>query len=135
MANYYASARTNYFRVKDEAKFREAVAKLGPNIDIWQQNDDPAMFGLGFDETGVPCSMQTANEDDWEDLDFAAFLAEHLQDDQVAVVIEAGAEKMRYIIGQAFAVNAEGEVVFVDLSEIYHKAKAQFGIEPTRAEY
>ena len=28
MANYYASIRTNYFRVKDEKKFREFMAHV-----------------------------------------------------------------------------------------------------------
>lgn len=64
-------------------------------------------------------------------------LAEHLQDDSVAVLMEAGAEKLRYVAGWAAAVNAKGEVVEIGLHAIYDMAKQKFGddVEITVAEY
>ena len=42
MANYYASIRTNYFRVKDEKKFREFIAHVSgteDRVELWEEKD------------------------------------------------------------------------------------------------
>jgi hypothetical protein len=37
--------------------------------------------------------------------------------------MEVGYEKMRYLVGLAFAVNSAGEQVKIDLYDIYEKAR------------
>jgi hypothetical protein len=53
----------------------------------------------------------------------------------VAVVMEVGSEKMRYLIGYAAAVDARGRRIQIALSDIYRRCQETFGIEPTLAEY
>ena len=42
MANYYAYIRTNYFRVKDEKKFSEFMARVSgteDRVELWEEKD------------------------------------------------------------------------------------------------
>lgn len=57
---------------------------------------------------------------------------------QVAVLLEIGAERIRYLYGDAIAVNHKGRVVALSLKDIYRKAAREFRVpenEITRAEY
>jgi molybdopterin biosynthesis enzyme len=58
----------------------------------------------------------------------------HLHDEDVAVLMEAGAEKLRYVSGWAVAVNSKGDLVEIGLSDIYEKAK-HLGKNITQATY
>lgn len=66
---------------------------------------------VGFDET---------NEE--IELDLPAVVAEHLVDGDVAVLMECGSEKLRYLTGYATAVNAAGETKQITLDDIYELA-------------
>ena len=133
MANYYSSARTNYFRVKNVDAFNawfeeftkggaEAVKDAGENT-----------FAILFDqESGVPSSRQ--NGDDFDEIDFMSELSEHLADDEVAILQESGAEKLRYIVGYAVAINNKGERRKISIDGIYDLAK-ELGKNVTQAEY
>lgn len=46
-----------------------------------------------------------------------------------------GAEKLRYLTGYAFALYADGRRLDVNLDDIYDKARAEFGVQPTQASY
>jgi hypothetical protein len=73
-----------------------------------------------------------------KELELIPELSEHLCPRQVAVFLEVGAERLRYLTGEAIAVNHEGRVVVLSLSDIYRKAAREFRIpesEITRAEY
>lgn len=65
--------------------------------------------------------------EDWEEIDIVDELAEHLEDGSVAVLMEAGSEKHRYVCGYATAVNSNGTVVSLSLVDIYEKARKVFG--------
>ena len=64
-------------------------------------------------------------------------ISEHLADNQVCVVIEIGAEKARYLSGQAIAVSWTGERIDLDINHIYGLAQDEFGgdAEITQATY
>jgi hypothetical protein len=62
-------------------------------------------------------------------------LSTHLAEGSVAVIVEAGAEKLRYVHGHAVAVNSKGEQLCIGLGDIYEMAEKRFGGEVTRAEY
>jgi hypothetical protein len=46
MANYYGTARTNYFRVKDEAKFRAWIITFGGGVEIVHDGPKPGQIRL-----------------------------------------------------------------------------------------
>jgi len=72
------------------------------------------------------------------EVDFLNELSQHLAKDEVAVLLTAGAEKLRYITGEALAVNYEGKVVDLSLLDIYQKAARAFRVplsSITHAEY
>lgn len=134
MANYIGSERTNYFRVKDEAKFREWADGLSLEVIT----DSDGRFGLlpgSWTDDGCFPSQRGTEDEDFEEVDILGELAGHLDPSSVALKMSVGAEKLCYIVGYAEAVNHEGKVVSVSLNDIYEKAAAKFGGEVTNAEY
>ena len=138
MANYYATARSNYFAVKDEQAFRDWADGLGLTILEQQEinSDGIPRFGIspGDDDGGWPTSIADPETGDYEDIEVSGQLAAHLADNEVAILMEAGSEKLRYVTGTAVAVNNKGKIRYVDLNTIYKRAMA-LGANITRAEY
>ena len=134
MANYESAARSNRFRVKDEQQFQAWVRQFG-NIQAEPEGDGVYVLletdGAGWPfhrELEEPLTRRTADGHevtDWdEEIDFPVELSEHLADGEVAVLEEAGHEKLRYVAAHAVAVNHEGETLHVDLNDIYEKVRA-----------
>ncbi len=141
MANYYASARTNYFNVKDGDAFVEVFNNIdGVEVIREHSSDDSGKYGLlSTGEAGFPSWIYDEESGgDETEIDIMQMVSEHLIDaDEIAIFMEAGAEKLRYIIGSAFAINGEGDGRFLDLNGIYDLAK-ELTDRPddiTRAEY
>lgn len=142
MANYYATARSNYFAVTDEKTFREWAAALGLTVLEPTHRDKVAdgvrRFGIapgdGDGSGGWPTSIYHEDTDECEDIDVSELLAAHLANDEVAVLMEVGNEKLRYVSGSAVAVNNKGKFVLMELNDIYHKAR-RLGKNITMAEY
>jgi len=97
MATWCGSSRSNYFTVKDTGAFRVWADQLG--IDVWEGD------GLGLsgrfaiavvDGSGWPSTRYSHDGDD-VDVDLTAELATHLVDGAVAIIMETGAEKLRYL--------------------------------------
>lgn len=144
MANYYGTERTNYFRVKDEQKFREWAESLSAEVI----RDKEGRFGLipgPYSDDGTFPSVRFKDEDEleegednMEEIDFMGELAEHLEPGSIAVSMQAGAKKYRYIVGFAEAIDHTGKVVSVSLQDIYQKAANAFGVpfnDITEAQY
>lgn len=132
MANYYSSARTNYFRVKDVDAFNAWAKEYEDNYRV-EVVDKEDTFGFLFDgESGVPTSREV--DGDYDDIDFMDELSKHLADDEVAILHEAGAEKLRYINGFAIAINNKAERRVISLDDIYIHAK-ELGKNVTLAQY
>lgn len=122
MANYYGAARSNYFKVKDEAAFFAAMENV-PDIEV--HGDDEKGFCVlvaGGDYGGWPTMGWNDETEDDYDIDVPAIVSEHLQDDEVAIFMESGAEKLRYIVGCAECINNKGERSSVSLNQIYELA-------------
>lgn len=148
MANYEAKARSNYFRVKDMATFQAWVEGRGLTL-----LHSPALHGIaptGSDVhrvgiTPEDCSdtgswpNQEFNDEtgQFDDIDLYGELAEHLQDDSIAILQEIGNEKLCYLTGYAVAINSRGETAEVSLQSITELARRQFGseVEITAPEY
>jgi hypothetical protein len=128
MANYYGIGRTNYFRVKDEAAFREAVEGL-LGVTLHTRAEVPTLFMLMSDDPDgggwrvLPKGADGEADWDAEYVDIADFLAAHLADGEVAIVMESGHEKYRYVTGWAIAVNSRGERKCVSIDDIYILAR------------
>lgn len=134
MANYICAARSNYFRVVDVKKFREWCAHVS-GLGVWDgEGEDSGRFAVYGDADGAwPCCVEDS-EGELVDFDFIEELSKHLKKGSVAVLMEAGWEKLRFVIGLAIAVNSEGKTVVVDICDIYESAKT-LGDDITRAEY
>ena len=135
MANYYEQARSSYFKVKDKEAFRVFLERFGGAVEMIE--DDKGRVGFLAQE-GIPSTcMPDDSGSEAEEVDFVSELAGHLADNEVAVVMANGYEKMRYLVGYAIAINNKKERREVDLAGIYELA-SQLTKKPkriTRAEY
>ena len=141
MSNYTATARTNYFRVKDRAAFSDWVDSVRYQELSILVHADPQLVGLNA--TNGDCS---GFQIDWQDDDGAehnllAELAQHLAEGAVAVLVEAGSEKCRYVTGFAIAVKAdpaaEGgfKTLKISLGDIYRRVQSEWGCAASQAIY
>jgi hypothetical protein len=135
MANWYGTARSNYFRVNNPDTFREEMDALEGIAVVTREIEGETRYGiLETGGEGWPYSQYNEETQVYDDVDIGATLMEHLADGEVCVLIEAGAEKHRSITGHAIAFNNKGDEVSVALNEIYDRAAA-LGTTITRAEY
>lgn len=123
MANYEATARSNYFKVVNEKKFREYCRRW--NFEVIERGRGRGKL-LGFvvrAESGLPTSYY--DEEKGEDIDGYPLneLAEHLAPGHVAVFMEVGHEKARFMNGYACAINSAGETADLELHEIVERAR------------
>ena len=123
MANWYGTARSNYFRVKDLAAF-EAWAE-DRSLSVMTDNEDPTLVGIYPDDPG----------EDIIEIALIREVAAHLPEGQVVVLMCSGAEKLRYVTGEATAFDHTGKIVRVSINDIYALAEKAFGVKPTKAEY
>lgn len=122
MADYHATARSSYFKVKDEAAFRAAMPA---ELEVVTQRPSAAdVFALiCYSDHGTwPSEVYDEKTDESTEIDVVDLVAEHLAPGWVAVFIEVGAEKMRYLGGVAIAINEHGDRAVVDLYSIYELA-------------
>ncbi len=129
MADWWGSSRSNYFKVKDKAAFLSWLSDLGEVSVLHEENGYIAITGDNFG--GWP----TCLGEDCEPFDLAGELAGFLADGEIAVLIETGAEKLRYITGNAVAIDNQGKRIEIVLSDIYDQAEAVFGRRPPDAAY
>jgi len=135
MANYYESARTNYFQVKDIDAFKSELEMFKALEVVPSERDGKTYVCLLNDnENGFPFDIYDDSLEDYVEIDWEAIFTKHLQDDSVAIIIGSGSERLRYIRGYAFAFNNKGETKFLSLDDIYEMAKP-LGSDIQKAEY
>jgi len=132
MADYIAQMRSNYFRVRTVRNFRQFCTRYG--LTVVRTGED-RKYRYGFLADGPLPTGCLDSKGEWIETDFLGELSRLLAPREVAVVMEVGNEKMRYLGGYAAAVNARGERVQIALSDIYRRCQEMFGIQPTRVEY
>jgi hypothetical protein len=126
MANYYATTRSNYFRVKDADTFKAWCKERC--LEWWTKTID----GIGecyaiTADTGDCCGWPSYDIDNDCEMDCADELSEHLDPRDIAILFEIGSEKLRYLVGRATAIHADGSTVSVSLNDIYQEAVREFG--------
>lgn len=129
--------RSNYFAVRDADVFLafcerhdlEPITEDGEAARYGFLSPREVMFSpdVGDDFDGEP--EEGDGESDW-----LHELAKHIAGDDVAIVMQIGSDKMRFLAGHAWAVNGQGQTQEVDLDEIYNRADA-LGRLPTLAQY
>lgn len=135
MANYYESARSNYFFVKDIEAFKAELNGSGLEVSTKKIGDLTQVCLLAdIEQTGAFFELYDPETFESIELDWADIFKRHLADNQVAIIMGAGAEKLRYINGWAEAYNNKGESRVINLGDIYKLAQ-ELGSEITRAEY
>lgn len=133
MANYYGTSRSNYFKVKNKEKFTALCEKLG--VQLIEQGNLVG-FISNSEDGSLPSSIYDEKTGDQQDIDLCNLISKHLCKGQVAVMVESGAEKHRYVVGYATAVNWEGKTESIGINNIYDLAKKKFGVKKvTVAEY
>lgn len=120
MANYYATTRSNYFRVKDRQLFSEEMEAC--DIRVLEHTTDPDLICITSDlDGGWPSHREVPRTEDnpysFEEVDMTEILPKHLQEGEVAVLMEVGHEKLRYLVGAAQAVSWDGRIESVDLEK------------------
>jgi hypothetical protein len=107
MANYSATARTNYFRVTDEKRYAELFKGLcsgGEVYDFTEEKDGVIYHGFGSYDS---ITWAEVDDDECWDYDLDKFLTELqkiLPDDEAFMYFESGHEKLRYITGFSIVV-------------------------------
>lgn len=142
MANYYGFARTNYFHVKDLPAFKAELAPIAvevvdKGIDARLQREDAEdglICVLSHDDGGWPSEYLNDNDEIIE-IDIADIIARHMIDDEVAIGMEIGYEKLRYLIGYAWAVNSKGETRSVSLNDSILELAKQLGTHVTGVDH
>ena len=118
MANYYCAVRTNYFRVNDPDAFRKFMKKVATcedTIQIWEERDksDRTLFGFGCYGSILGIPVLDGEDDDYgcDDYDFEEFvhgLSDLVAEDDAIIILESGAEKLRYVTGTALVITSTG---------------------------
>ena len=136
MAQWYGTARSNYFQVKDLQAFKDALKDIA--IEVLEGTGDHlgevAIFGAD-EYGGFPSSYWIEDSDESIDIDLVDLIAPHLQDGWVCVLQEVGAEKQRYVTGHSVAFNNHGEFSTVNIDDIYTIARRDLGEHCTVASY
>lgn len=137
MANYYGVTRTNYFAVKDPVEFLREMNELPCMVIHKDLEDGTRLYGIldsNDDGGGLSWSVWNDEKDDYIEIDWLETFSRHLADDHVAILMETGAEKHRYVTGYAIAVNNRNERVQINLDDIYTLAES-LGKHVTYATY
>ena len=133
MANYYESARSNYFTVRNIEEFTAELKGSGLEI-LGKEVEGGTQVALFADlDNGFPAYKYDEDGEETE-LVWEEIFAKHLLDGEVAIFMGAGAEKLRYVNGWAMAFNNKGGSKFVSLDTIYELAK-ELGDKITEATY
>jgi hypothetical protein len=133
MANYYGMARTNYFAVKDAQAFLAEIENI-PDLQLDGNSDPQSVCILSESESGWVWSYYDEETGEDTEVDWEGIFTRCLADGSVAIIMEIGNEKLRYLSGIAVAYNNKGETRDVSLDNIYTLAE-ELGENITRATY
>jgi hypothetical protein len=127
MANWYGAARSNYIKIKDINGLEEALEPF--DINISKDRDGEFVCLLSGDSSdGAWPSYSEDDEGNELEFNFITHVVPYMAPDQVLIVMEAGAEKLRYITGYAEAYHSDGRMVGLSLHDIYALAEKEFGV-------
>ena len=136
MANYCCTIRTNYFHVKDEAEFRSLMEQVYGSedaVEVWEKRDDEGNTTFGFGCYGGIAGIRDTDDDDLEETAFDRFLEKLQQcvaENDAVIILEAGNEKMRYVVGTALILTNKA-CEYLDIAELAEKRAAELLATPS----
>jgi len=146
MANWYGTARSNYVRLKDPEAVKTLLAEFATEVSLQESSTAPGLFVFlvnGMSDSGGWPGVYPRTEDGEPDHDadpirFDDLIAGHLVDGEVLILMEAGAEKLRYVTGRAHALrvkNGKRQDLVVSMEDIYALVDRRWKVKPTEAAY
>lgn len=126
MANYCCVYRTNYFKVKDNEKFKEFMTHVyAEDLEVFHKKDKNGNELYGFGGYGG-ISGYFNNENEYEDSDeawdnaydnFIDGLAKQVAEDDAILLFEVGNEKLRYVVGSVVVITSKA-YVYRDITDV-----------------
>ena len=110
----------------------------GRGLGVFKNEKSQDLFAIYCGESSDDGSWPSYDVEGDTEIDLVAELAQHLPKGQVAVLMEIGAENLRYLTGVVIAVNHKGRLVELTLGDIHRKASRAFRVvesEITQATY
>lgn len=133
MSNYLCSCRTSFFRVKSAEKFlawASDILEISARIETEGKHMGLAVIlGNDPDGGGWPCQRFNEKKDEFEEYDFFGELSAHLAKGWSVILMEAGAERLRYIIAQAVVVDWRGKVKVIDAGDEARKIARRWKVK------
>lgn len=135
MANYDRFARSNGFRIKSLDAFVEELNRFGIAVEldgrtIGENTQGQVGIVTGDKHPDGSQSVTLLGEEGWPGIEgdglvigIEGVVHQHLVEDQVAVFIEIGMEKLAYLGGTGLAINAHGETRTIHLDDIMDLAQ------------
>lgn len=117
MANYIASARTSYVKVRDAEKFEEWASGICADLQKIESEKHGTLYAFLFDQDdcgAIPDSRYDESTDEFLEMDIFGEIQPHIADGWGISFVEAGAEKLRHVHGFA-AVVTPSDIKLVDL--------------------
>ena len=116
--NFECTTRSNYFRVKDEDAFRAFMNTVaGDDLDVWEKHlDGQKLFAFGA--YGVIYGVASDDDEDCEE-DYDAFLdglKSHVVEDDAIIIMQAGNEGLRYVVGDATVITTK-DVQYINIDD------------------
>lgn len=126
MANYCCTYRTNYFKVKDNEKFKEFMTHVyAEDLEVFHKKDENGNELYGFGGYGG-ISGYFNNENEYEDSDeawdnaydnFIDGLAKQVAEDDAILLFEVGNEKLRYVVGSVVVITSKA-YAYRDITDV-----------------
>lgn len=119
MANYNCTIRTNYFHVKDGNAFEDFMNTVygEDEITVFKEGD---MYGFGCygSISGVMNSKDEENDECEASYDeFIDGLQKHVSEDDAIIIMEAGNEKLRYVLGSVCVITSH-KIKYMDTMDL-----------------
>jgi hypothetical protein len=132
MANWYGYARSNKFNVEDVDAFKNDL--LEASIEIVDNEDGSVTLFSDEENGGWPTTYYDEESEEYEFVELDRVIQLHIQEGDCAILMEVGAEKLRYLTGTAMAITSK-EIQVIDLLQIYDVAEKMVGNTVNLAEY
>lgn len=130
MADWIGTARSNYVKIADLEGLQAALVNFGIEIGKHDEHDTYCLLAVGDGDGGWP-SFSYDEDDNEIEFSFESLVMPFVAEGEVLVVMEAGAERLRYVSGHASAYIRRGDQVSstsLSLNDIYDKACREFGV-------
>jgi len=129
MANYYASSRTSYVKVKDKKKFNKWEEGVPGTLITKESEEHGTLYGFCFDDDdcgNIPCFRWDEKIEDTVEFNIYEEIQPHISDGWAITFMEVGAEKLRHLVAYATVVTPDA-IEHQDLHIWAHETMVKLG--------